>query len=562
MSPHPGAQAALSPESFKHPEVRFARPRGLLRRLGLMALLFSAESIFFSLWLDTATIRRTVGLTGLIANFGPAGLSVAVGTAAFFVALIALEGSKVLETPFALPEASFHWGALLWHLPALIAFAAISHRLFTTDATAGSTDLLAAVWAAAGVLTFGTGAICFLPPAFYLRLLRNSGKWIAVAAAAGLLAFASGKLAILLWKPAASLTFRLTAWCLQLFVPEIVSNPVSRVIGTHYFRVAISPQCSGLEGAGLMLVFGAFFLWLCRRELRIARAFLALIAGIWVVWVLNVGRITLLILIGNAGARNVAMGGFHSQAGWIGFTAVAVVFCLGLQRIRWLQKDWPASATPLPDTAIPNPAIPYLVPLLAILAASMISGAASAGFEWLYPLRFFAPVAALWCYRSRYREIGYAKGWFGPIIGVAAFAVWIGLIRFAGIPAHARSTAELRAAPVLLAGAWIAIRILAAVVTVPIAEELAFRGFLIRRIISADFLSLSPRTFTIFSILLSSLVFGLLHGERWLAATAAGILYGVALVRRGRIGDAVAAHASSNALLVAWVLWRGDWSVW
>jgi CAAX prenyl protease-like protein len=100
------------------------------------------------------------------------------------------------------------------------------------------------------------------------------------------------------------------------------------------------------------------------------------------------------------------------------------------------------------------------------------------------------------------------------------------------------------------------------VITVPIAEELAFRGFLIRRLISSDFEALGLRKFTYVSLLLSSVAFGLLHGDRWLAGTVAGLLYALALLKRGRIGDAVVAHATTNALLAAWVLFRGNWGLW
>ena len=96
----------------------------------------------------------------------------------------------------------------------------------------------------------------------------------------------------------------------------------------------------------------------------------------------------------------------------------------------------------------------------------------------------------------------------------------------------------------------------------PITEELAFRGFLIRRLISRDFESISLRTFTYFSLLLSSVAFGLLHGNRWFAGTVAGTLYSIALLRRGRIGDAAVAHATTNALLAMWVLFRGAWYLW
>jgi CAAX prenyl protease-like protein len=101
-----------------------------------------------------------------------------------------------------------------------------------------------------------------------------------------------------------------------------------------------------------------------------------------------------------------------------------------------------------------------------------------------------------------------------------------------------------------------------AVVTVPIAEELAFRGFLLRRLISPDFDLVDFRRFTYTAVVISSVVFGVLHGGRWIAGTVAGVLYAAAMLRRGRIGEAVVAHATTNALIAAWVLVRGDWYLW
>jgi CAAX prenyl protease-like protein len=96
----------------------------------------------------------------------------------------------------------------------------------------------------------------------------------------------------------------------------------------------------------------------------------------------------------------------------------------------------------------------------------------------------------------------------------------------------------------------------------PIAEELAFRGFLLRRLISADFEAISLRTFTWFSFLASSLVFGLLHGGLWVAGVMAGALYALASRQRGRLGDAILAHATTNALLAVYVLTFQRWDLW
>ena len=46
------------------------------------------------------------------------------------------------------------------------------------------------------------------------------------------------------------------------------------------------------------------------------------------------------------------------------------------------------------------------------------------------------------------------------------------------------------------------------------------------------------------------------------AGAVAGALYGVALRRRGEVADAVAAHATTNALLLAFVAATGRWDLW
>jgi CAAX prenyl protease-like protein len=115
--------------------------------------------------------------------------------------------------------------------------------------------------------------------------------------------------------------------------------------------------------------------------------------------------------------------------------------------------------------------------------------------------------------------------------------------------------------PIGLAAAWLLFRVLGSVVIVPIAEELAFRGYLLRRLISADFDQISMVRFTWFSFLVSSVLYGAMHG-RWLAGTVAGMFYAWAMYRRGRVGDAIIAHATTNALIAADVVIFGNWYLW
>jgi CAAX prenyl protease-like protein len=100
------------------------------------------------------------------------------------------------------------------------------------------------------------------------------------------------------------------------------------------------------------------------------------------------------------------------------------------------------------------------------------------------------------------------------------------------------------------------------VVMIPIVEELAFRGFLGRRLLSADFQSIPAGRFSWVPFLVSSVLFGAMHGQLWIAGTLAGMAFALALYRRGAIGDAVQAHATTNGLLMLYALTTGHWSAW
>jgi CAAX prenyl protease-like protein len=108
---------------------------------------------------------------------------------------------------------------------------------------------------------------------------------------------------------------------------------------------------------------------------------------------------------------------------------------------------------------------------------------------------------------------------------------------------------------------WLACRVLGSVLVVPIVEELAFRGYLLRRLIARDFDRVAFQQWTPLALFGSSLAFGLLH-ERWILASLCGVAYALLQTTSGRLSEAITAHATTNAVITAWALSTGDWSVW
>jgi membrane protease YdiL (CAAX protease family) len=63
-------------------------------------------------------------------------------------------------------------------------------------------------------------------------------------------------------------------------------------------------------------------------------------------------------------------------------------------------------------------------------------------------------------------------------------------------------------------------------------------------------------------MLVSSVLFGAMHGNMWIAGMIAGFVFAVVAKLRGRIGEAVAAHATANLLIAVWILMSGDFGMW
>lgn len=519
-----------------------------------LGLLLLAEILAATTWLDGATLAGSAGLASLIGSYGAWALRFGIGFLAAFIAFAGLEGRLDVRALLR-TEPSPRWMWLALHGAAMLAFIFLSSRLYTSPADSG---WIAALWLLAAATSVGTLVLSYAPIRFWQRILLDSGAapWLAIVVSG--VGVAAVRLSQSMWQYAAQWTFSLVQIVLRPIIPTLTADPSRMLIRGRKFGVIISQECSGLEGIGLMLVFSLAWLWLYRREFRFPRAYLLVPIGVVTLYLLNAVRIAALLLIGDAGAREIAAGGFHSQAGWIAFNAVALCMTLVVPRISWFMQR-PRTAKAVRQGQ--NPTAAYLLPFLAILATAMFTRAASANFDWLYAARFFAVIAVLWLFRDRLRNTDWRFGWIGISAGLGVFLLWIGMDQWQGLP-FAAMPADLSKAADLPRTLWIVFRALAATTTVPIAEELAFRGFGMRQFSGTDFEQVTYRHASWIAILVSSVCFGLLHGDRWIAGILSGFAFAFAARSRDRLGEAVAAHAVANALLGAWVLYTGEWQYW
>jgi exosortase E/protease (VPEID-CTERM system) len=312
--------------------------------------------------------------------------------------------------------------------------------------------------------------------------------------------------------------------------------------------VRVAPQCSGFEGIGLTCVFTLAYLGVFRRELRFPQALLLPVIGLLAVWLINVLRLAGLVLLGSSGHEELAAGGFHSVAGTLAFCAVA----LGLVALsRRLPFFWRAGAH-VDDAAAEegDATAAHLVPFLFAVAAGMVVHAFADSAARLEALRTCVVAAALLFFLRDY-DLRLGRNLVSSVVlGLVAAGVWIALPTPGGVSA-APELGDLGA------GGWngltLALRSIGYVVVFPLAEELAFRGYLMRRLTSANWQQVSPAIISPLAWIVSTLIFGLLH-EHWIAATLAGAMYGIAFARRGSLGAAVVAHGATNAVLAACAL--------
>ncbi len=457
---------------------------------------------------------------------------------------------------------------LIFHLANFVLFGMLSGLIFAEPNSLETLSItLFSAWTIAGTGTAVFWLLAFAPFRFWLFLIREyavnllAGLLLGICAVVLLEMFVKQEAPLAqktLWDSLSGLTLQIVYSLLRFFYSGLIYQPESLVLGTSKFSVEITYACSGIEGISLITIFIVVYLWLFRQKLRFPQVFWLFPIGILTIWLANAFRIALLIAVGSSFSSEVAAEGFHTQAGWIFFTIISLGLVTLTHRLPFFaaafnaQSKFSSQSSPL--------AFALLTPFLIQTAASMITSALSAGFDLLYPVKIVFVVFALLYFINTYKTLDWSWSWEAPVIGTIIFIVWIGLAP--GIETNgATLSLKLQELPYPTAALWLSFRVVGSVIVVPLAEELAFRSYLTRKLIAKNFEDVSLRSFTWFSFLGSSIIFGLLHNN-WIAAILAGMAYAAALYRHGRIGDSVVAHMTTNALIAFFVLCFGRWPLW
>jgi len=216
----------------------------------------------------------------------------------------------------------------------------------------------------------------------------------------------------------------------------------------------------------------------------------------------------------------------------------------------------------------------YIIPM------AIFMGFTSMGSQWksLYPLSYVlktlvVPVAlvVLW---PKYTKLRWNHWWLGVIVGVIGLVQWVGMEKLLmsqpwlswtrmtrNVADEAFNPFEQLSSPPVL-WSFILIRWAGASLVVPFMEELFWRDFLWRNIASPNDFKLMPvGEYDRSAFWLVPLFFAMVHVQ-WLTAIVWGLLIAVLLVRTRSLGACIIAHAVTNFLLGAYVLYTREWFFW
>ncbi len=223
-------------------------------------------------------------------------------------------------------------------------------------------------------------------------------------------------------------------------------------------------------------------------------------------------------------------------------------------------------------TSIQNrwPSLPYVLPFAVFLIFLGLQQYSPLPVEIDYPLRIVILAAVLWIFSRQVIDLRVSRWVETVLLGVAVFAIWIGPdVLFPAYRQHwlfqnsvlgkinYKVPPEVLASPVVM---WS--RIIRATVLVPILEELFWRAWLMRWIISPRFQEIKLGTYSPLAFWVTAALFASEHGSYWDVGLICGVLYNWWMIRTKSLGDCILAHAVTNGCLCAYVVVTKHWEYW
>ncbi len=214
-------------------------------------------------------------------------------------------------------------------------------------------------------------------------------------------------------------------------------------------------------------------------------------------------------------------------------------------------------------------ALPMLVFILLLGLGDLVRRPAgslwlSAPEFWVYPLQTLLCAALLFYFRRDYEFGPLRRPLFAITIALLVFVLWIAPQQFLHFPPRLVGfNPETLAAQPALYWANLALRFLRLVIVVPLVEEIFWRGFLLRYLISEKFTAVPFGAFSWLSFGVVTLAFGFSHSRAdWPAALLTGALYNLVACRTRSLPACILAHVLTNLALGLWIMAARQWGFW
>ncbi len=213
-----------------------------------------------------------------------------------------------------------------------------------------------------------------------------------------------------------------------------------------------------------------------------------------------------------------------------------------------------------------SPALTRILPFLLFLILTSTQGSFGPESQfWIYLIKTLLGTWMIWLIWPLVGEMRWKFSIEAVGAGILVFILWISLENFSYSKLTASSDSwnlkkhfGTNSSMFLL---FAAIRITGSTLVVPLLEEVFYRSFLYRYILTNNWLFTPHNIFDIRPFLGTSLIFGLTH-QHWLAGILCGMIYQGLVLRTNRLGDAITAHAITNFLLGFWVITQNKWHLW
>jgi exosortase E/protease (VPEID-CTERM system) len=250
------------------------------------------------------------------------------------------------------------------------------------------------------------------------------------------------------------------------------------IIGVGGFRAELQEACSGFSGMAMVSLVVFMYGLASRQRLKLGRVLVLIPLAILLSWIVNIVRISSIMLIGAYVSPDLAINAFHSYAGWISFTVLSAILIILSESAPWFRRAGHSANRPATRFFSDRTAaeiLPFALFLASGLIVSALFPVPAAGYPIIAIVAGLSIAAFFPIYSGVLQSICPLSVASGLFVGI----LWL-FAQGEGDPAPIADI--LGAAAPAAIGIWIMMRLLGTILFIPLIEEMFFRSYLLRRL--------------------------------------------------------------------------------